>query len=451
MKNLRLCINTQTPLIRFKISYEDLLEKYGELKTPIDISYLEKDVDYQFSPGGVTAVVLAVVKEFMHEGYVKDVKWVSLNPNAPPEVVFEGIHIFNVQLPSQLVRRYTNFKEGIWREVHGLGKMSVDVEEYEAYAHYNWLCAHKMLKLLPDVDLFWIHDFQQLQVGSMIGPSAPTVFRWHIPLNVNEMSDRLRTFILKNMESYDAVIVSTRRDLEALIRAGYHGRAFQIYPYIDPNKWTSVSSSRFKEVMDKYGIEDDDKVELLVARMDMIKGQDVAIKAHALLRKREPKAKLILVGNGSFTSSGLGYSKGEMWRRRLMELIRELKVEDSVKFLGYVDDEDLKALYMRADVVLLPSKMEGFGLTIIEAWQYMKPVIVSRGAGVSELIIEGVNGLTHEPSNHEELYEKLRVVLDNPEMALEMGKIGYQTAKQCTTTAASEKLKSVFEEVLSHY
>ncbi len=451
MKNLRLCINTQTPLIRFKISYEDLLEKYGELKTPIDISYLEKDVDYQFSPGGVTAVVLAVVKEFMREGYVKDVKWVSLNPNAPPEVVFEGIHIFNVQLPSQLVRRYTNFKEGIWREVHGLGKMSVNVEEYEAYAHYNWLCAHKMLKLLPDVDLFWIHDFQQLQVGSMIGPSAPTVFRWHIPLNINEMSDRLRTFILKNMESYDAVIVSTRRDLEALIRAGYHGRAFQIYPYIDPNKWTSVSSSRFKEVMDKYGIEDDDKVELLVARMDMIKGQDVAIKAHALLRKREPKAKLILVGNGSFTSSGLGHSKGEMWRRRLMELIRELKVEDSVKFLGYVSDEDLKALYMRADVVLLPSKMEGFGLTIVEAWQYMKPVIVSRGAGVSELIIEGVNGLTHEPSNHEELYEKLRIVLDNPEKALEMGKIGYQTAKQCTTTAASEKLKSVFEEVLSHY
>lgn len=451
MRGLGLCVNTQTPLIRFKLSYEELLEKYGELKYPIDVSYLERDVDYQPSPGGVTAAVSAVVKEFMREGYVGSVKWVSLNPNAPPEVIFEGIHIYNIQLPSHLVRRYTNFKENIWKEVHGLGKMDVDVNEYEAYAYYNWLCAHKMLKLLPDVDLLWIHDFQQLQVGSMIGPSAPTVFRWHIPLNVNEISDRLRTFILKSMESYDAVIVSTRRDLEALIRAGYRGRAFQIYPYIDPNKWARVSNSKFQEAMDKYGIGEDDKVELVVARMDVIKGQDVAIKAHALLKKRMEKAKLILVGNGSFTSNGLGHSKGEVWRRRLNELIGELGVEDSVKFLGYVSDEDLKALYMRADVVLLPSKMEGFGLTVVEAWQYMKPVVVSRGAGVSELIIEGVNGLTHESTSHEELYEKLRMVLETPSLAEEMGRVGYQTAKQCTTTVASDKLKSAFEEVLSHY
>ncbi|RLF18601.1 MAG: glycosyltransferase family 1 protein [Thermoprotei archaeon] len=451
MGKLKLCINTQTPLVRFKIGYEELLEKYGELKYPIDVSELSKDEDYYLSPGGVTAVVLAIVKSFISKGYVEDVKWVSLNPNAPPEVLFEGIHIYNVQLPSHYVRSYTNFKEGIWREIHGVGKLDITVQEYEAYVYYNWLCAQKMLELLPSVDLFWIHDFQQLQVGSMIGPSAPTIFRWHIPFNVHDISSKLRNFILKNMESHDAVIVSTRRDLEALIRAGFHGRAFQIYPYIDPHRWSKVSEEDVKRVSEKYGISEDDKVALVVARMDMIKGQDVAIRAHAMIRREEPRAKLLLVGNGSFTSSGLGHSKGEVWRSKLASLMRELKVEDSVRFLGYVNDSDLKCLYARADVVILPSKMEGFGLTVVEAWQYKRPVIVSKGAGVSELIIEGVNGLTHEPGSHEELYEKMKIVYSNSEQAERMGEIGYQTAKQCTIEAASEKLKAVFEEVLSHY
>ncbi|RLF13068.1 MAG: glycosyltransferase family 1 protein, partial [Thermoprotei archaeon] len=139
------------------------------------------------------------------------------------------------------------------------------------------------------------------------------------------------------------------------------------------------------------------------------------------------------------------------WRRYLMVLVRELKLEDSVRFLGYVSDEDLKALYVRANVVLLPSKMEGFGLTTIEGWNYRKPVVVSRGAGSSELVIEDVNGYTHRPEDHEELSEKLEKVLSNTEKAEKMGSLGYETSKQCWVSSAVEKLKEVFEEILETY
>jgi len=444
-------INTQTPLIKFKLSFEELLEKYGQLEEPVRLEKLVKDKDYYFTPGGVTATVYPMVKALRNLGQLSSISWVSLNHNAPSEVVFDDIKFYHVQLPSELIPYYTNFKEGIWKEFHGLGPAEVKIGEYEAYAMYNWLCAQRMLKLLPELDILWIHDFQQLQVGGLIGPSAPAVYRWHIPFRIDLVSRRLRNFVLKNLESYDAVIVSTKRDLEGLIHAGYHGRAYQVYPYIDPKKWKVPSESRVMKVMDRYKISEDDEVILVVARMDYIKGQDVAIKSHALLKQRRPKAKLLLVGNGSFTSSGLGHSKGETWRRYLMVLVRELKLEDSVRFLGYVSDEDLKALYVRANVVLLPSKMEGFGLTTIEGWNYRKPVVVSRGAGSSELVIEDVNGYTHRPEDHEELSEKLEKVLSNAEKAEKMGSLGYETSKQCWVSSAVEKLKEVFEEILETY
>jgi len=448
MGKIKLCVNTQTPLVRFKLSYEEILEKYGHLHGPINLENLAENEDYQFTPGGVAEMTYSILKKFMVKGYVSSPKWVSLNPNAPPEILYEGLHIHNIRLPKVYVPRYTGFKEEIWREIHGLGRTEIKIEDYEAYAYYNWLCAQTMLKFLPDVDLFWIHDFQQLQVGSMIGPSAPTVFRWHIPFNLKFVSPKLRNFITRNIENYDAIIVSTKRDLEGLIRVGYRGKAYQVYPYIDPEKWEKVGDTKLNETLARFDIQEDDEILLVVARMDRVKGQDVAIKAFSFVKRENPHAKLLLVGDGSFTSTSLGHSKGESWRSELKRLVEEFKINDSVKFCGYVDDTTLKCLYMRADVVLLPSLMEGFGLTVVEAWNYMKPVIVSRGAGASELIIENVNGFTHKPQNHEELANKVNYLLKHKEKALKMGEVGYETSKQCSITVAIERLKTVFEDVL---
>ena len=126
--------------------------------------------------------------------------------------------------PTQL-NRYANFKEGMWNEIHGLGRLSFNAAEYEAYAEYNWLCTKIMLKMLNDVDFYWIHDFQQLHVGNLIGPSAPTILRWHVPFNLERVSENLRTLVLKSIEGFDSIVVSTKKDLEGLIHAGYRGSA----------------------------------------------------------------------------------------------------------------------------------------------------------------------------------------------------------------------------------
>ena len=210
-RSFRLCINTQTPLIRFKLSYTELLEKYGALAEPLDLSNLKEGVDYDSSPGGVTAMVFPVVKRLIQHGIVNHANWISLAPNAPNKIEHDGIQFHNIWLEQVQLARYANFKEGIWNEIHGLGKSRFLPQEYEAYVNYNWLCSKLMLSMLSDTDLFWIHDFQQLLVGNLIGPSAPAILRWHIPFDLAKVSDRLKLLVLKNIEGFDSIIVSTKK------------------------------------------------------------------------------------------------------------------------------------------------------------------------------------------------------------------------------------------------
>ncbi|MGC8860687.1 MAG: glycosyltransferase family 4 protein [Thermoplasmata archaeon] len=298
-----------------------------------------------------------------------------------------------------------------------------------------------------------IHDYQQLMVGSMLGPVKPSVLEWHIPFIPENFTFQIKKFLVNGLEGFDTVIVSTKRDLEGLIRAGYRGVAYQIYPNIDPEKWKRVPEEKAVEFAESYGIKDGDFMILNVARMDPIKSQDTLIRSVAILKKSIPNIKLMLVGNGSFTSStgGLGSSKGEMYRQFLQNLARDLRVEDRVIFTGYLHNEDLFRAYQRANLFVLPSRMEGFGLTVAEAWLYGKVTIVSRGAGVSELITDGLNGYKFNPGDHRELARLILKVYKERKDSKEMGLYARKMARQCFISNVYRQIERVLKETAENF
>jgi glycosyltransferase involved in cell wall biosynthesis len=447
-------VNTQTPLVRFRLGYLSLLEKYGKLKSPFDLRDLVEGEDYDYTPGGVGGMVYSAVQSLRREKVVGRVKWVSLGPEAPPRFNVGKIEFYNVSLDKEDVPLYTSFKEAIWNEIHQIEQYRMNATEYEAYVKYGWLSTELMMSFLDEVDLFFIHDFQQLQIGQMIGPSAPTVFRWHIPFDLTGVSANLRKLIIRGAEAFDAIIVSTKRDLEGLIKAGYRGRAYQSYPYTDPQRWVRPSRSETQDVLNRFSLTGNDRIIVVVGRMDPMKAQDVAISAVAKVKKQFPTVKLILVGNGSFTGSakgGLAHPKVTKWRAELAALSRKVGVEDSVIFTGYISDAILKCLYSASDCVLIPSRIEGFNLTTIEAWLYRKPVVVSLGAGSSELVINKVNGYTFAPADVDDLAEKLRRVLANAEDAAKMGANGFDSARICFADRAVTEMRDIFNETLKQY
>jgi glycosyltransferase involved in cell wall biosynthesis len=101
--------------------------------------------------------------------------------------------------------------------------------------------------------------------------------------------------------------------------------------------------------------------------------------------------------------------------------------------------------------VVLPSVKEGFGLVVPEAWMYRKPVIVSRGAGASEVVMEGINGYTFAPRNHKELANKILRVLKKSKLAHSLGKRGRETAKNLSIGRRVREIARIFDDVISSF
>ncbi len=449
---MRACINSQTPFVKFRLTHAELLAKYGPLPDPVDVGKLKEGVDYDFSPGGVTAMVYPLVKRMMNQNYLSEVTWVSLGVNYPPRVKIGDILVDHVEVPQHTLRDYTAFKESLWSQIHGLPGEEITDRRYDGYARFNWANSEMLLRHWKDTDVFYVQDFQLLLTGGVIGPPAPAVLRWHVPFKPENLPILTHRAVVKWMEGFDSIVVSTRRDLEGLIKSSYRGRAHQAYPFVDPADWEGTFPRAAAQALtEKIGLRPDEKLLLMVARMDRMKSHDVAIRAMSHIKKKG-KFKLALIGNGSFSSSkkgGLGHGKGGLWKAELLKLVGKLGLKDSVTFLGYVTRDELKAAYSLSSAVFLTSRLEGFGITVLEAWMNKKPVVVSKGAGVSELVVDGSNGFTFNSGDEREASEKVMKALGGE--GEKCGENGFETAKQCLINIAVEREKEILEEAISIY
>ena len=404
------------------------------------MSSLVEDVDYRFTPGGVTRMVFPLLKHMIGAGILEGVDWVSLNPSGPKKATMSGIDFHNILMDRERLAGYGKTKETIWDTVHGMvsESSSRDIfwrDDFTDYAYYNRLTAEaiRYLDAGRDFDVFYVHDFQQLPIGHMLGTLKPKVFRWHIPFDQTVIPKLWEEPLSTYLNSYDVVIASSRRYLDSLKEFGYGGVARHVYPYVDPADYSKPTTSEVRALKTKLGIRPGDRVALVVARMDPIKGQDRVVRAMALAKSKCPELKLLLVGDGSFSSSegGLKLSKGEIWHARLEELARKLDVADRVFFAGHLSQRELDSAYRLCAFNVLPSVQEGFGLVVIEAWIHRRASLVSTGAGVSELVQEGSNGLLFEPDDVESLAESMCRLAADPDLCRTMGAQGHVDSKKC--------------------
>jgi glycosyltransferase involved in cell wall biosynthesis len=456
MEKLRICVNTQTPLLQFTHAGPALALSGGSGPAG-DLEGLVEGVDYQYSPGGVTRMVLPLVQRLQREGTVGEVHWVSLNPTGPPTVRLPGMVLHNVALPDPRMRSYGRTKEVIWGTVHGTAEGDGASEmfwsdEFTEFAYYNRRTAELIHRLDQelDFDLFYIHDFQQLPIGGMLDTLKPKILRWHIPFDAAVIPDTWKPRITAYLESYDAVVVSTRAYLRALRKFGYHGQGVRMYPYIDPAEYLHPATGDALAAIARFGLGEQEQIVLVVARMDPMKGQDRAIRAFARIARRFPALRLVLVGNGSFSSSaqGLALTKAGRWRTSLEELARKLGVAERVVFTGHATQPELDALYERALFTVLPSVQEGFGLVVIESWLHRRPVILTQQAGVAELIRNGGNGILYDADDVAALGRHMASLVGDSKRRARLGAAGQRSARSCTIGHAAKSETRLFRRVL---
>ena len=181
---------------------------------------------------------------------------------------------------------------------------------------------------------------------------------------------------------------------------------------------------------------------LFVGRLERLKGVEVAIRALALLRDRaHDDVRLLIVGEDSRDGD-------ESEKERLKEVAAAAGVRDRVDFLGSMAHHELPFFYSAADVCVMPSYSESFGLVGLEAQACGRPVVGSGVTGLRSVVRDEVTGYlldSHDPAMYAERIGRL---LDNPELALQMGRRGRLLAQRFSWTRTADRLQALFDGVV---
>jgi len=148
----------------------------------------------------------------------------------------------------------------------------------------------------------------------------------------------------------------------------------------------------------------DDKSVLFVGRIEPLKGIDKLLMAMTYLQNNQ-KLRLLVIG-------GDENSRHEM--ERLQRLCRELHIRDSVTFLGVIRQEELPRFYSAADVCVVPSYYESFGLVALESLACGTPVVATRVGGTESIIRQGKTGYVVLDNAPHRLADKIGLLLSRP-------------------------------------
>ncbi len=162
---------------------------------------------------------------------------------------------------------------------------------------------------------------------------------------------------------------------------------------------------------------------LYVGRLAPIKGLDTLFDAVGLLHRRGIAARLLIVG-------GEADEPLDGHEARLRAQIDRLGLRDAVRFVGAQPQETLRAYYVAADALVLPSYYESFGMVALEAMACGTPVIASRVGGLTTTVRDGVTGFLVPEGDGPALADRLERVLDDPDLRWRIGREGVRWAMQ---------------------
>lgn len=145
----------------------------------------------------------------------------------------------------------------------------------------------------------------------------------------------------------------------------------------------------------------------VVSRLEHIKGMNLVVPAFAKVYDKHKNVRLLVVGDGSL-------------RHQMEEDASRSHLCKIIEFAGMQQQRDLQSYYDKIDVLLMPSRSEGFGLTAIEGMARGCVLVASNTGGLPEVVREGYVGLLHQPESVDDLANKICSLIENPKLLEQM-------------------------------
>lgn len=383
---------------------------------------------WEFPPrivGGISSHVYNLSKSLAKNG-AKVYVVTCESPGAPRHEVVDGVEIFRVDsykgpspdFPTWVYLMNMNMQ----REAAAIVKSSGgDVDIFHAH---DWLVANAGIGLKHIFRKPLIATMHSTQVGRngaqyelerMIHETEYwlTYEAWKVICCSNFMVSHLRrAFMLPE----DKIVMIP------------NGVAFEEY------KCGDNDSTWFRE---KFALPEE-KIVLFVGRLVYEKGVHVLVEAIPKVLERV-NAKFVIVGSGYM-------------REDLSNLVERMGLAHKVFFTGFLDNETLRRLQKCADVCVVPSLFEPFGIVALEAMAAETPVVASDTGGLSEIVEHDVTGVKVYPGDPDSLAWGITHVLLNEDYAKRLKSKAYEKVRErYCWDEISRRTKAIYEAVLEEY
>jgi D-inositol-3-phosphate glycosyltransferase len=206
-----------------------------------------------------------------------------------------------------------------------------------------------------------------------------------------------------------------------------------IPPGVDLSRFRPMSQSQSREFLG-YG---EEKNILFVGRLEPLKGLDVLFRAVAALEDL-----------GNITLNVVGGDENSQEKARLQTLASRMKLTQNVRFIGSVRHDELPLHYNAADVCVLPSHYESFGLAALEAAACGRPVVASQVGGLPAIVRNGSTGFLVEPKHSDTMAERLCELLGDDMLRSRMGSAARAHAESLGWDRSADALLNRYRELM---
>jgi D-inositol-3-phosphate glycosyltransferase len=326
-------------------------------------------------------------------------------------------------------------KYSLFREVPSFAERVMDFAAAEnisydlLYSHY-WLSGEVACLLRPQLAAGWAHIAHTLGLVKnrtlAAGARPEPQLRIHVEGELAQQADLL--------------IASTADEAQELTD-GYGAdpeRVFIVPPGVDLATFQPMERADARREIG-YG---NDRLLLFVGRLERLKGVEIAIRALALLRdRRHDDVRLLILGEDS-------HEGDESEKDRLKAIAAEAGVRDRVDFVGSVAHHELPYFYSAADVCVMPSYSESFGLVALEAQACGCPVVASGVSGLRSVVRDEVSGYLIDEHDPAAYAERIGRLLADRELAQQMGRRGSLLAQRFSWKRTADRLEGLFDHVV---
>lgn len=312
-------------------------------------------------------------------------------------------------------------------------------EEVELYAM-------RVVELIKDgdYDIIHAHDWMSFKAGVLAKEllDKPLILHVHsteIDRSGGNGSDNYMFQIEKeSMQKADLIITVSQHTKDIVEKYyGIDGKKIQVVhngidlddykpapfePSAEENELVTFKSQGYKFV-------------LFVGRITIQKGPDYFIYAAKKVLEYYPKVIFVVTGSGDM-------------EHRMINLAAELGISDRVLFTGFLRGAELQKIYSLADLFVMPSVSEPFGLTALESVVNGTPVLVSKQTGVSEVL---THVLTADFWDTDEMASKILAVLNYDALSVSLLENGQAQARSINWKAAAQKCVGIYKGILDRY